>query len=185
MTTYYKLLTLILLTTIWGCNNQAEKNKSVTVKNNTNCKPYFIYEKVEHYYYNISEDEISKIKERKKKSNEEIKKIELLIQYTPDKLSDTVVLQNIDKIGFVKKDLVMNKFEQLDLIFCEKKHKETTKMACTAIYRDILVFKQSNKIVGIAKICFQCRDNVITGTHRNTIEFGQSGDYEKLFKLLH
>ena len=54
-----------------------------------------------------------------------------------------------------------------------------------AFYRDILVFKKENKTVGVAKVCFGCSQSIITGTKLNTQEFGQSGDYGRLKKLLY
>lgn len=79
----------------------------------------------------------------------------------------------------------MDKFKQVNETFCQRKHQESYAMTCIAVYRDILVFKKENKIIGTAKLCFSCDQNVITGTQHNTDEFGQSGDYAKLFKLLH
>ena len=111
-------------------------------------------------------------------------KLGLLIQHTLNTLSDTIELHNIDEIGYVKQKIVENKFEKLNQIFCERKHKEALAMAYIAIYRDILVFKKNGRIIGTAKICFECNQDVITATSKNTNEFGQSGDYEKLYKLL-
>lgn len=182
MTTRVKLLALILVTVFWSCGNNENRTKDHT----TSCNPYFThYDKVEHYYYDISEDEIWKAEEKGEKTFKERRQLELLIQNIPEKLSDTAILKNIDKIGFVKKDLAKSKFAQLDEIFCERKHEDGIAMACIAIYRDILVFKKANKIVGTAKICFECGKNIITGTAQNTDEFGQSGDYDKLYRLLH
>jgi hypothetical protein len=57
-------------------------------------------------------------------------------------------------------------------------------IACIAIYRDILVFRNHGKICGIAKVCFKCGIHVIVGTESKTDEFGQAGDYNKLNQLL-
>lgn len=184
MTTHFKLLTLTILTLLVSCNNQTDKKNS-TQSEVSDCKPYFSYDQVEHYYFDITEEDIWKIEEKEKKTKKEEKQLKLLIQNTPDTISDTTALQDIDKIGFVKQEISENKFEKLDQIFCERKHKEAIAMACIAIYRDILVFRKNGKIIGTAKICFECDQNVITGTTKNTEEFGQSGDYGKLYKLLH
>lgn len=184
MTTHHKLWTLIFLTLLLACKNQTDRASS-TQTEVSDCKPYFSYDQVEHYYFDITEESIWKIEEKEKKSEKEEKQLELLIQYTPDKISDTIALQDIDKIGFVKQKIAENKFEKLNQIFCERKHKEAIAMACIAIYRDILVFKKNGKIIGTAKICFDCDQNVITGTTKNTEDFGQSGDYGKLYRLLH
>lgn len=157
----------------------------ISAKSMADCKPYFQYDKVEHYYLDIDEDKIWEIEERENKTEKEKKQLQLLIQYAPDKLSDTFLLKEVEKIDFLKTVISPQKFETLDQIFCERKHKEVLALSCIAIYRDILVFKKDNKIIGTAKICFNCNQNVITGTMLNTEEFGQSGDYEKLYKVLH
>ena len=185
MTTTYKILTVLSLMTIFGCNNNPDKKKSVSTEPHEDCKPYFQYDKVEHYFLDIDEEKIWVIEEKESKTDKEIKQLELLIQYTPDKLSDTIFIKDLEKIDFVKTEIQADKFEQLDKIFCERKHKNLITMPCIAYYRDILVFKKENKIIGIAKICFDCDQSVITGTTLNTSEFGQSGDYGKLYKILH
>lgn len=183
MTTYPKLWTLTLLTILLSCNNQTDR-KNVTQADGWVCKPYFSFDQVEHYYFDITEEAILKIMDKERKSEKEAKQIELLIKHTLNTLSDTIELHNIDEIGYVKQKIAENKFEKLNQIFCERKHKEALAMACIAIYRDILVFKKNGRIIGTAKICFECNQHVITGTSKNTNEFGQSGDYEKLYKLL-
>ena len=183
MTTYPKLWTLTLLTILLSCNNQTDR-KNVTQADGWVCKPYFSFDQVEHYYFDITEEAILKIMDKERKSEKEAKQIELLIKHTLNTLSDTIELHNIDEIGYVKQKIAENKFEKLNQIFCERKHKEALAMAYIAIYRDILVFKKNGRIIGTAKICFECNQHVITGTSKNTNEFGQSGDYEKLYKLL-
>ena len=185
MTTTYKILTAVFLNIIFGCNNNPDRKKTMTTESIQDCKPYFMFVKVEHYFLKIDEDKIWEMEEKANKTEKENRQLELLIQYTPDKLSDTIFVKDLEKIDFVKTEIKADKFEQLNKIFCERKHKEAYAMACIAIYRDILVFKKDNKIIGTAKICFECDQNVITGTTLNTSEFGQSGDYGKLYKILH
>jgi hypothetical protein len=185
MTTTYKILTIAFLMTVFGCKNNTDSKKPVESQNENECKPYFNFDKVEHYFLDVDEDKIWKLEEKINKTEKESKQLELLIQYIPDKLSDTTYLKDLEKIDFVKTELSSDKFEQLNKIFCERKHKESIAMACIAVYRDILIFKKDNKTIGTAKICFECDQNVITGMTLNTTEFGQSGDYGKLYKILH
>ncbi len=185
MTTTYKILTVVFLIILFGCNNNSVSKKTETTESNLDCKPYFEFDQVEHYFLKIDEDKIWEMEEKKNRTEKENKQLELLIQHTPDKLSDTIFIKDLEKIDFVKSEIQTDKFEQLNGIFCERKHKESYAMACIAIYRDILVFKKDNKIIGTAKICFECDQSVITGTTLNTSEFGQTGDYGKLYKILH
>ncbi len=177
MTTVSKIIIAFILAALIGCNSSTRKQKT--------CNPYFQFDKIEHYYLNIEEDKIWDIEKKKSKTDKEKRQLDLLIEYTPDKLSDTSVLKDIGKLGFVRKEIPTNKFEQINEVFCQRNHGETLAMKCIAVYRDILVFKKNNKIIGTAKICFDCDQNVIAGTEVNTDDFGQSGDYGKLYKLLH
>ena len=52
------------------------------------------------------------------------------------------------------------------------------------MYRDIIIFKNKGTTVGVAKICFRCDQSSIIGTIANTDEFGMSGDFDRLDKLL-
>jgi len=172
----FLLLFLMLLT---SCDPKSlEENKN-------NCKPYFQFDKIEHYFLSIDESTLMKMDEKETKTEKEKKQLALLIQYTPDTLSDTPVLKNLKLLDFRKNDIPADKFEQIREIFCNRDSKEIVATSCIAIYRDILIFKKNNKIVGTAKICFECDQHVITGSHQNTDDFGQSGNYKKLYKLLH
>jgi hypothetical protein len=181
----FKFTALILLFALSACNNHSSKESTLAASDHSDCKPYFNYDKVEHYFLNIDESELWKINEKKKRSADENQQLELLIQRIPDTLSDTAALLNIERIGFVRKEIPKSEFQKLDQIFCERKHKESISTACIAIYRDILVFRMHNEIVGTAKICFGCWKHVIAGTKQNTKDFGQSGDYSRLFRILH
>lgn len=185
MTTTFKLLTIAILILAFGCNDNTDSKRTVKTENENECKPYFHFDKVEHYFLDIEEDKIWEIEEKTQKTEKESKQLELLIENTPNKLADTVYLKDLEKIDFIKTEISSDKFEELNKIFCERKHKESIGMLCVAIYRDILVFKKANKIIGGAKICFECDQNVIIGTTLSTTEFGQSGDYGKLYSILH
>jgi hypothetical protein len=133
----------------------------------------------------IEEGRIWQMESKKRKTDAEKLQLALLLDYTPDTLSDTGILSGIEKLGFVKQEVPRTKFGELDRIFCERKHKDPIALSCIAIYRDILVFRKNGRITGTTKICFGCLQHVIAGTTRNTSEFGQSGDYNKLKFLLH
>ena len=147
-----------------------------------NDNQFFRYNKLEHYHIDIDEDKVFSLDE--KKSKKQAKLIELLTQYTPDTLSEISVLNGIEKIGYKKKDVLKNEFENIDKIFSEKTIFNKTEMSCIAIYRDILVFKNNNKIVGVVKLCFDCNQFVIAGTNKNTDSFGESDDFNSLYSIL-
>ena len=86
--------------------------------------------------------------------------------------------------GYSKQMIPAAYHAAIETIFSEKNTSNNWVAACEPIYRDILIFKQSNKIVGVAKLCFECHQHQILGTSVNTEMFGQDGDWEKLEMLL-
>jgi hypothetical protein len=183
-------LVVVIILSFYSCKeNNQEKSKQIIKSNSEKtikkCQPYFDFDKIEHYFINADELEVLNIDEKEEKTDSEKKLVALLLESKPNKLSDSLILENIEGIGFTKTEIQESKFQQLNEVFCERKHDELIETACIAVYRDILVFKNKNKIIGIAKICFGCDKNIITGTMSNTTEFGQSGDYRKLYEVLH
>jgi len=155
-----------------------------TTSQNT-CKPYFDYDELDHFFLNIDDTTLWNTEKKDSKTLKEKKQLDLLLQWTPEKISDSIVVKNLEGLDFVKTDISPDMFGEINKIFCERKHKEVFMNSCIAEYRDILIFKKTNKIIGIAKLCFSCEQSVIIRTTFNTSEFGQSGDYKKLYDLLH
>ena len=166
---------LLVLICIVACHSKPKNN----------CKPYFEFDELEHYSINISIEEEMRLMERDSLSSEELWLNDVLFQRKPATLADSSLLINLEKIGFVKRIVNTSSFEAINTVFCAKKHKEFFATSCIAVYRDVLIFKKKGKIIGTAKICFECLYHVIAGTISNTDDFGQSGDYQRLKKLLY
>src|SRR5687768_17976200 len=109
MTTVRNIIATIFLIVLLSCSSSTRK-------------PYFQFDKIEHYYLDIEENKIWDIEKKKSKTNKEKRQLELLIEYTPDKLSDTSVLKDIGKLGFVRKEIPTNKFKQINEVFCQRNH---------------------------------------------------------------
>ena len=180
-----KILLTLVLVSLFSCKSKSTTKQIVVKEEKVSCIPYFDFDKIEHYSIKIEESGIWKIYEKKRKTVDDKRFIELILKYTPEKIEDTTILKEIEKSGYIKRSVQLDKFEMLNSIFCEKKHKNSIALSCIAYYRDIVVFKKENKTVGVAKVCFECSQSIITGTKRNTQEFGQSGDYGRLKKLLY
>lgn len=162
----FLLFTIILL----SCNSKGKK--------------YFEYDEIEYYKSEIEEDQIGVLYDNQKKSKIDSLKMGVILGEIPNSISNTEFIENLKSFGYIKSKIDPTKFNKIDEIFTEKSHSELYANACIYIYRDILVFKKKSKVIGIAKICFGCDANVIVGTKANTEEFGMSGDYEKLRKIL-
>ena len=189
-----KKLLLLLTIVLIGCNSKTEKKIETAEKENTENTikepkitggKYFEYDEIEHYKSEIEEDQIGELYDNQKKSIKDSLKMGIILGKIPKSITDTSFINNLETFGYTKSKIDEKKFNEIDEIFTEKKHSESYATACIYIYRDILIFKKKSKIIGIAKICFGCDANIIVGTKSNTEEFGMSGDYEKLSKILY
>lgn len=171
---YFSVL-LFVLYFLLGCNTNSKSN----------CKPYFEFDELNHYFIDISPGEEIKLMEIDSLSKDELWLNDVLLQPKRTKLADTISLLNLETIGFAKQIIPASKFSSINQIFCEKNYEQLVSTACVPVYRDVLIFKMQSKIIGTAKICFDCGYHVITGAKVNTDAFGQFGDYEKLHKLLY
>lgn len=183
------LITILLV----SCNSKTEtkaenveklKNERVIKEPKITGGKYFDYDEIEYYKSEIEEDQIGELYDNQKKSIKDSLKMGIILGEIPKSISDTNFIDNLETFGYTKGKIEEKKFNEIDEVFTEKKHSEAYETACIYIYRDILIFKKKSKIIGIAKICFGCDANIIVGTKSNTEEFGMSGDYEKLRKIL-
>ena len=74
---------------------------------------------------------------------------------------------NID-VSFFKNNFIRDTFTN------------TYTTACIPDYRDILILKESNKIVGIVKICIGCQMHYIIGENKDKKQINNSGGIENL-----
>lgn len=148
-------------------------------------KPYFDFDEIDHYFLNISRETLSEIEQKKTKTYLKEKQSNWLRQYGPDSLPDAEIDYELTFAGYVKKEVPSAVFPVINDIFCERPHEPGPASGCIPEFRDILLFKKEKQLVGLAKICFTCHKHSIIDTNLNTSEFGQSGDYEKLFNILH
>jgi len=144
---------------------------------------FFDFDKIDHYRVT----EMLPLDKENNSIEVENKEIlsEIVYKKTPKKLNGVSFINNLNKITTKKQEIPASDFNDIKEIFKEQSCSNTIAMSCISVYRDILVFYKRNKIIGIAKICFNCKDHHIIGTTSNTSNFGQCGDYEKLNKILY
>jgi len=170
----------------------SERNDSVEVNDTSyycplkkQFLPFFNFDEVTYYHIDLSlEDWLDRTADRKPLSSRD-KKIKTVYESSlPLDLSDKKFLKAIEDVYSNKVIINEKDLNAIDSIFSEKYKCEPTATTCLHYYRDILVFKKDNKISGMAKICFSCGDEIFAGTNRNTDDFGNNGDYEKLRNIL-
>lgn len=145
---------------------------------------YFDFDNLEYYHKDITEHDISIEYEKLKLDNYNREYLKIVESEYPVDLNNPEFISNMIKFGYIKKLIKKEKFKKINLIFSKKPCNELTTTACMPIYSDVLVFKKEGKTVGIAKVCFRCRNAYLLGSKQNWDYFGEYGDYEKLEALL-
>lgn len=157
---------------------------SITQLPKADSNQFFDYDALERYVFNGDEDEIFDLNNKKHHSVMESFKLDVLMGARPDSVPGLGFIDSLVKTGFVRSMIDPSKFPEINKIFTYKPSTEHEFTECLFLYANILVFKKNNKIVGVAKICFHCMENLIRGTKLNTENFGQNGDYARLKKIL-
>lgn len=109
-------------------------------------------------------------------------------RFMPLKDNDTIhEEQNFkyySKIGFKKYSIKQEDFEQINHVFCAKSGGEIVSAACIPVYRDHLVFKRNNKIIGHTFVCLSCMQYVINGKIEHKGDLGYEIDNLRLRRVL-
>jgi hypothetical protein len=165
--------------------NQTNLKKVLSFKRE-NCKPYFSFDTIEHFKIEIEDSVFSYLSDKEFTTQSEKQLLDFIVDYDEGKLSDTVSLViNLEKFGFQKHLMPSSGFSIINNLFCEIENNDDRNIKmCIPYYRDILIFKKQNAIVGYAKICFSCQQEIIVGTNRNTSSFNSQETFEVLKEIL-
>lgn len=154
---------------IISCKQKSEKNPEKPKLDNVDaqilksveCTPYFDFDEVDYYFTNISDEEVLNLNETKNDSL----LFNIINRRIFSKISDSIFIPNLESVGFNHKIIDKEDFRHINdfLSICDN---ETIALACAPFYRDILIFRKSEKIVGIAKICFSCGQSLIINQTR-------------------
>ena len=143
-------------------------------------KTFFDYDEIVHYTNDFDAYKLNELYDNQSKTGIDSLKLNVITGKIPQTISDQSFIDKLGDIGYSRRKVDKTKFLEIDKIFIEKTVDENLATSCVSIYRDILLFKKQNKVVGVAKICFECLDSQIVGTTANTENFGQDGDYKRL-----
>lgn len=190
--TVIKYIFLIGFLIIISCNSskqETDKNSLETenfINNNLNShpgKPFFTFDAIDYYKNDIDENTAMNLLDYRPTSLDSIR-YNLIIDETSENISNEYFINNLTKAGFNKTEIKSEDFQKLAALFSEQHQREEIYFACIPIFRDILVFKKNEKVIGVAKICFGCNRNKIIASKSNTSNFGQGKDYELLSLIL-
>ncbi|MFC5980240.1 hypothetical protein [Flavobacterium salmonis] len=180
------LLSLIIIL-VFSCETkrkQESQNVSQANPKKIIGKKFFEYDEIDHYFNNYDEDKLSELYDNQSKTEIDSFKMGVILDRIPKDSLDLKFVDKLNEIGYVKTKIPKSKFKGIDSIFIEKSVENPTATGCIYVYRDILIFKKNDVVVGTAKICFGCGASQITGTSAITDNFGQKGDYSILESLL-
>ncbi|NUY80271.1 hypothetical protein HUK80_05130 [Flavobacterium sp. MAH-1] len=148
-------------------------------------QPFFLFDKVIHYHKDISQAEMDSLDSKPDKSRMDLGLMQIVTGNVPTSPRDTLFVQNMDILKFSKKELDASLNMKLSEIFSQKETKGTnSETNCRPIYKDVLVFRQKGKVVGVAKISFDCKKQQMVGIRYTPKDFGKAGEYEELQKVL-
>ncbi|OJJ23197.1 hypothetical protein BKI52_02245 [marine bacterium AO1-C] len=141
------------------------------------------YNKLE--WYSITTDKTTAIERKKSNFSRKEKRLrEVLIETKTTSLRKADFIKDLEGLGFVKQQVPAKKFGKINELMFSDKSTGMRTTACKPFYRDILVFRRDARLVGIAKVCFECHKSYMIGIEHQTRNFGKKNDYKKLEKIL-
>ncbi|RZJ73246.1 hypothetical protein [Flavobacterium sp.] len=149
-------------------------------------QPFFIFDKVVHYHKEISRQYLDTLYDKPEKSRNDLGLIQIVTGNVPVNPADTLFVKNMSILEFSQHEIEASKNAEISKLFSQKTPKETVAESanCKAIYADVLVFRGKGKIVGVAKIDFNCKKAQIVGMRYSPENFGKSGEFDELQKLV-
>lgn len=191
---------IIFCFNLWSCNTTTEKQTKPVAKlkeatavyadTQKQLKPqiigkkFFEYDAIDYYTIILGDAEVHPLSSNKSRSKLDSFKMGVIRGYIPNDIKDLSFIDQLEKMGYQRTSIAPSKFKSMDSIFVEKTATNHEVYACIHVYRDILIFKKSNKVVGTAKICFHCMGQQIKGPKTNTRNFVQNEDFDRLETLL-
>lgn len=146
-------------------------------------KSDFEFNQAMHYTISIEDSTLFDLASQDKLTDYEQLKIEVLLNNTPERLSDTLFIKELETIGFNKTQLNTEQVCQLQNLFSIENANTNRVNECINIYRDILVLKQDKQLIGIAKVCVECEAMQLITTEQHPLHLS-SENYERLKDLM-
>lgn len=129
---------------------------------------HFDFDAVYHYKIDISGDALNKFLSKTNKTPDEAILEVILTENEPYKI-DPEVVKNIERLYPIQKKLNSTEAEKINAIYYDGYN--FTRSRCVPVYRDILLFKKNDSVVGISKICFDCDMQYNIDIYGNEKEF--------------
>lgn len=169
---------------ISSCNNLKKEEIANTKIVKKELTPFFDSDKIDHYYLNFSEEDFAKLTSKNPTTTKEKKFSNLYMGHYPD----SIPKENFEKIllkhNYKKSNLSIKQEKDIQNVFSSKDSLMTEGYACVAEYRDVFIFKNKEKTIGIGKICFKCGRFQIIGSKLDVSGFGLWSELDKLKSII-
>jgi hypothetical protein len=154
-------------------------------------KPFFNYDEIDYYHIDIHhpilEGELSfydSMLDRAIFNNVISVNNSYTTIYNDDKIYEEENFKYYPELGFKKYKVKQEDFPKIDQVFCAKSGAgELSSAACVPVYRDHLVFKKRNRIIGHAFICLGCNMFSVNGKVDNRDGLGYEIDKIRLTRV--
>ena len=146
--------------------------------------PFFKFDRVEHYSVPFTKAALDSIIGKEDKTRKEQGLLQIVTGNIPVSTQDSLFISNMDILGFKKEIIDPKKYPALEKLFSKREPTQPIQPTCKSGYTDILVFRNKEKFMGSVKLNFECQRHQMVGQRYNDADFGQSGEYEALKKLL-
>ena len=145
------------------------------------------FDKIVHYSFPVSDSMLSAYYHNPKDNSNAIKNAEYLLRSLPIKGEiDQKLPKKLKQNGFSAKSIPDSIMTKIDSIFVQRPTPETMYLLqCRPVYRDYLIFKNKNRIVAIAQLCFSCEQHNLLGTVVSQSGFGYYNELKRIQKILY
>lgn len=169
------LLGFCVLLTVTNC----QKDKPVKKK------APFLFDTVDHYCTDDGTALGTSLHTTSATSYDEVqlKYSNILFKDLQPKNRDTLFVTELQNLDYTKMRIDSGDVKEYQRIFSQKFGNYMRENACEPYYRDVYVFRKKNKIVGIAKICFDCQIINFSSEKDYWQQFGNSDKLKKLEQL--
>lgn len=171
------IITMLLLILLLSCND----NKKTSGNHDL---PFFLFDQIEYYHTTMSKKDLQTIELNEEKTRKEQALLQILTGNIPVSIKDTLFIKNMEILGFQKDTIDYKLNSKISHLFSFRETDEPVVTKCHSGFLDVLIFRKKTKIIGIAKINFECSTHQMIGERYNDSKFGQFGEYEELKKIL-
>jgi hypothetical protein len=169
--------TFLLVFLLFSCNQNAKTTGNQDL-------PFFHFDQIEYYHKDISKKELQRIETKEDKTRKEQALLQILTGNVPVSIKDTLFIKNMEILGF-EKDTINNKLNpEISHLFSFREVSKPVTSPLNPEFCDVLIFRRNARIIGMAKVSFDGLKHQMIGERYNDSNFGQSGEYKELEKIL-